>query len=105
MAKWCGKVGYVENIETEPGIWEERVTERLHYGNLHRNVRRAKSSDGVNDNIMLANEVSIFADPFSNEKIQWIRYVEFMGAKWKVTEAEVQYPRIILTFGGVYNGE
>jgi hypothetical protein len=27
-----------------------------------------------------------------------------MGTKWKVTEAEVQRPRIILTLGGVWNG-
>ena len=32
-----------------------------------------------------------------------MRYVEFMGAKWKISSVEVQYPRLILTVGGVYN--
>jgi hypothetical protein len=32
-------------------------------------------------------------------------YVEFMGAKWKISNVEVQYPRLILTIGEVYNGE
>lgn len=32
-----------------------------------------------------------------------MRYIEFMGAKWKITNIEVQYPRLILTVGGVYN--
>ena len=32
-------------------------------------------------------------------------YVELMGEKWKVTDVEIQYPRLILSIGGVYNGE
>ena len=28
-----------------------------------------------------------------------------MNTKWKVTSVDVQYPRLILTLGGVYNGE
>ena len=28
-----------------------------------------------------------------------------MGAKWKISKVEVQYPRLILTLGGVYNGK
>ena len=30
-------------------------------------------------------------------------HIVFMGAKWKITSVEVQYPRLILTVGGVYN--
>ena len=26
-----------------------------------------------------------------------------MGAKWKITDVEVQYPRLLLTIGGLYN--
>jgi hypothetical protein len=28
-----------------------------------------------------------------------------MGANWKITNVEVEFPRIILTLGGVYNGD
>jgi hypothetical protein len=28
-----------------------------------------------------------------------------MGANWKISNVEVHYPRLILTIGGVYNGE
>jgi len=28
-----------------------------------------------------------------------------MGAKWKITNVEVQYPRLILTIGGVYHAQ
>ena len=34
-----------------------------------------------------------------------IRYIEWMGVKWKVNNVEVQYPRLTLHIGGVFNGE
>ena len=103
MAKFYGKIGYIETVEVEPGLWEEQIIERPYYGDLTRNTSRFQSSGGVNDDINISNNVSIIADPYANENFQHMRYVEFMGAKWKVTNAEVQYPRILLTTGGVYN--
>lgn len=105
MAKFYGAIGYAVTEETAPGVWEERITERMYYGELVRNTRKLQTVDQLNDNINVANEVSILADPFAYENFHSMRYVEFMGAKWKVTNVEVQYPRLILTVGGVYNGE
>ena len=105
MAKWYGSIGYAETVETEPGLWEEKITERQYYGDLIRNIRKLQTSGGVNDDINVANEISIVADPYANQNFHAMRYVDFMGAKWKITSVEVQYPRLILTMGGVYNGE
>jgi hypothetical protein len=105
MAKFFGTIGYFVTKETSPGVWEEDITERSYYGDLVRNVRKTQSSDGLNDDINVANEISIVADPFANENFHSMRYVHFMGAKWKIMSVEVQYPRLILTIGGVYNGE
>lgn len=105
MAKFFGAIGYFVTKETSPGVWEEDITERSYYGDLVRNVRKTQSSDGLNDDINVANEISIVADPFANENFHSMRYVHFMGAKWKIMSVEVQYPRLILTIGGVYNGE
>ena len=105
MAKFCGKIGYIETLETEPGIWEEQVTERSYYGDLIRNTRRLQTSGNVNDNIVVSNEISIVADPYANQNFHAMRYVEFMGTKWKIESVDVQYPRLILSIGGVYNGE
>lgn len=104
MAKFCGVIGFAEKVETSPGVWEEEITPRLYYGDLSRNTRRLQSTDQLNDDINIANEVSILADPYANENFHSMRYVEFMGAKWKVSNVEVQYPRLILTLGGVWNG-
>ena len=105
MAKFYGNIGFAEPLEVEPGIWDDsNVTVRPYYGDLVRNFRRLESSGGVNDDVNISNEISIIADPYANQNFHSIRYVEFMGAKWKITNVEVQHPRLILTVGGVYNG-
>ena len=104
MAKFYGNIGFAEAVETEPGVWVEEITVRPYYGDLVRNTRRLENSGGVNDNVNISNDISIIADPYANHNFHSIRYIEFMGAKWKVSNIEVQYPRLILTIGGVYNG-
>lgn len=104
MAKWFGKVGYAEMLETAPGVWTENIVEREYSGGTYRNTRRLQSSDKLNDDVTVGNEISFIADPYANENFHSVRYAEFMGIKWKVTNVDVQYPRLILTLGGVYNG-
>lgn len=104
MAKFYGNIGFAEPVETEPGIWEEQNVEYPYYGDLIRNISNRQSSDSVNDNIVVNNNISILADPYANENFQHMLYVIFMGTKWKISSVEVKYPRLILTLGGVYNG-
>lgn len=105
MAKFYGAIGYGTSEETTPGVWEDRIVERHYYGDLVRNTRRMQNSEYLNDNINISNEISIIADPYANENFHLMRYVTFMGTKWKITSVEVQYPRLILSIGDVYNAE
>lgn len=104
MAKFCGKIGYAETRETTPGVWTEEIVERKAYGDLIRNTRRLQSSGNLNDNVTISNELSIVADPYAYQNFHAMRYAEFMGTKWKITSVDVQYPRLILILGDVYNG-
>lgn len=104
MAKWFGKVGYVEHVETKPGIWKEQTTERSYSGDLIRNVRKFQNTSSVNGEVDIANDISIVADPYAIQHFHNMRYAEFMGGKYIVSNVEVQYPRLILTLGGRYNG-
>lgn len=104
MAKFYGNIGYINTVEVEPGCWEEQSVERPYYGDLTRNTSRYQTSGGVNDNINISNNISIIADPYANENFQYMRYVVIRGTKWMITNVEIQYPRMILTVGGVYNG-
>ena len=86
------------------GVAREVITTRSYYGDVNRNIQRLQATDNLNDDIQINNEFSIVADPYANENFHAIRYVEYMGIKWKVSAVEVRYPRLILNAGGVYNG-
>lgn len=109
MAKFYGIIGYADTVNTAPGVWEEQIIERSYDGDLLRNYAKHESSGGVNDNINIANEISIVADPYATDHFFNIRYVKFimpkLGGTWKVTNVEVAYPRLTLTIGGIYNGQ
>lgn len=105
MAKWYGAVGFATTVETKPGIWEEKMICGNYYGDVLSNFRQLQNSGKVNDDVDIANKISMIADPFANCNFHAIRYAEFMGTNWKVTNVEVQYPRLILTLGGVYHGD
>lgn len=105
MAKFCGVVGFAITAETKPGIWSSVITERKYYGDVLSNARRLQTIDQLNDDINVSNRISIVADAFANENFHSMRFVEYMGTVWKVSNVEVQRPRLILTLGGVYNGK
>lgn len=104
MSKWYGIIGYIEMVEVEPGDWREQIITRPYYGDAIRNTRMLQNSNAINDNINIGNQISIVADPYANNHIYDMRYAEFQGSKWKITSVDVQYPRLILTLGGLYNG-
>lgn len=104
MAKWFGAIGFAETVEISPGVWQEQITEANYYGDVMKDARNLQTADQLNDNVNIANKISIVADPFANLHFHNMRYVVYMGAKWKVSSVEVQRPRLILTIGGLYNG-
>lgn len=104
MSKWFGKIGYCETVEEEPSVYVEKIVERDCYGDLLRNTRRLVSTDKVNDDMTLANTLSVIADPYLQQHFCDIRYVTLYGGKWKVTDATANYPRIELTLGGLWHG-
>ena len=104
MAKYYGEIGFAVQKETKPGVWVNEIVPRNYYGDVTNITRRSQSSNQLNDNIVISNEISIIADPYANENFHSIIYVEFMGTKWKVSNVTVQYPRLTLSLGDVYNG-
>lgn len=105
--KFYGQVGFAKTVE-EPvgsGVWVDKVFERNYYGDVNRITRRLDQNQQRNDDINVSNEISIVSDPFITQNIPWIKYVKWNCAAWKVSSVEVQFPRLILSIGGVYNGE
>ena len=104
MAKWYGVIGFAEPKEIRPGIWDDVITERTYYGQVHQTTRRTQPASQVLDNIEVTNRISILADPFVEQNSHLIRYLTFMNTRWEVSSIEFKYPRLVMTVGGVYNG-
>jgi hypothetical protein len=105
MAKFYGVIGYIEEVETKPGVWTPKVTERNYFGDVLRDSSGwSVQSDSTNDDLTINNQISVVADPFAYQNVRFMKYVVFMGTKWKIKNVEIKYPRVVLSIGGVYNG-
>lgn len=106
MAKFYGKIGYghTEERPADSGVWEDVITERNAYGDVLRDTRRLQSGEKVNNDLSVGNSISIVADAYANEHFFAMRYIQWMGSLWIVSDVEVKHPRLILRLGGVYNG-
>lgn len=103
MARFYGVIGFVITDETAPGVWQPRVTEKPYYGDVIENVRKWETSENVNDNINITNKISILGDAFAYQNIGAMKYVEYLGQKWKIRQATISHPRIVLTLGDLYH--
>lgn len=104
MAKFYGAIGYEVPTEVEPGIWSG-VVERTYSGDVIRHIDNVNSGNTINGDVALNSSISIIADPYAIENFYAIRYIKWHNGVWKVTNVEPQYPRLLLTIGGVYNGK
>ena len=105
MAKFYGCIGYGIPKETSPGVWTDQIIELPYSGDVIKNHRRISEGKSINDDIDVSNRISIISDPFVMNNFHKIKYVKWLGAAWKISTVEVEYPRLILTIEGVYNGE
>lgn len=103
MAKFAGKIGFSTTIETSPGIWSNDTIEKVYTGDVLKASLKYKNDSQINDDVTLSKRISIIADVFVNNNLHCIKYVTYMNVKWTVTEFDIQYPRVTLTLGGVYN--
>lgn len=114
MSKFYGLVGYATTVEkleeldgelVGTGIWETKIVERGYSCEEIKSINKWFTGTGTNDNFDVSNQVSILADPYAYENCRYIRYLKYMGECWKVNAIEPQRPRLILTIGGIWNGE
>lgn len=104
MAKYCGFVGFVLNKEIVPGIWDEETVERRYFGDVLKNRVTNSDVNSSNTNVRITTNISIVVDPFVMNHYDAIKYAEYFGKKWKVVDYEIEYPRLTLMLGGLYNG-
>ena len=106
MAKYCGIIGFMNtsNSDENSDTWVDTPVKKKYYGDIIKNYKRNEQGSGVNDNITINNQISILADPYARENFHNMLFAEFMDSFWKIQSVEVQYPRLIISLGGLYNG-
>lgn len=102
MARFCGIIGFASTEQTIPGVWSEKIIEKRVYGDVIKNRQKTVSSN-INTESIISNEFSILANPYIQDNIPNIRYIQYRGVKWNVSSVDIEYPRLILSLGGVYN--
>lgn len=105
MSKFFGEVAYATQIEIPEGsgVWVDHILEKIYTGDMFKDMSRVQQGETLNDNLVIDNKLSIVADAFAFENSHHIRYINWMGIKWKIKSIEVQRPRLIMYMGGVYN--
>lgn len=104
MAKYAGLVGYVTQKETVPGVWASVTIEKKMRGDVIGLSNSFKQEDNVNDDVTLNKRISVVANPYAYANFTSLKYITYLGVKWRVTGIEVQRPRLILSVGGIWNG-
>jgi hypothetical protein len=104
--RFHGAVGYGDTVETAAGVFEDVITEVQYYGDVVRNARLLHQGESLqlNDDISVSNSISIVADAYANDNFMNIRYIEWAGTRWTVTNVSMARPRLVLFLGVVYNG-
>lgn len=107
MNKWSGKVGFIKNVQdpVKPTKYVETAIEHEYFGDILENTHKWETGLSTNDDLNLSARISIIADGFMKENLQYMKYVEFSGALWKIRSIKPQSPRLILEIGGVWNGK
>lgn len=106
--KYQGVIGFARQVEYDPinhpSVFKEMIIERKVVGDVLRRSSRYQNGQYIHDDLAVTNTISIVADPNILENAYQIKYLTYLGAKWKVTEISVEPPRLILSLGELYHG-
>ena len=103
MAKFHGIIGYAIQTEVRPGVCQEQIVERECYATVLSGSFVNQQTSEANEDLRVNNRISIVANTYAIENFQFMRYITYMGVKWRISNVDVSYPELILTIGGVYN--
>lgn len=103
MAKLKINIGFANQNETSPGVFEDTYEEKPYICELFRQSISNTSETSVNPNFSLGNRISIVVDDFLKNNISKLRYIVIWNNKWKVSKGEIEEKRLIISFGEVFS--
>lgn len=103
MARFFGQVGYVTQVETVPGVWQNLEKVRKMKGDIIRQNSNNRGSSQLHDDVVLNHRISLIGDAYCFDNYFNLKWVKMDTKKWKVVGVEIQRPRIIVSLGGLWN--
>ena len=105
MSKYIGMIGFSWTEEQPGSIWKEHVVERPYAGDvMNARIRNDTTPEKLNDEFRVNQDISIIADSFALKNYHHMKYATIRGVRWKITSISINYPRLTLSIGGLYNG-
>lgn len=103
MAKWSGKIGFAETVLGDDDVSRTTIVEKKYRGDVLQDTRKWDDSEKINGDITINNRISVVARDYMLTHLQYMRYVTWQGAKWRISNISVAFPRVILSIGELYN--
>ena len=101
-----GVIGYGIPTKIHPGVVDDVIVERKFRGETVRPPSSGpdESAQKVNDDLRVSATISVVAGAYHSAHVHQIRYISWQGQLWKVSNVDVNHPRLIMRLGGLYNG-
>jgi len=100
-----GVIGYGIQTKIRPGVVDDVITEKQFRGNVVRPPGSGPEDSGkVNDDLKVNVTISVVAGAYHAQHVHQMRYISWKGQLWKISNVDVEHPRLIIRLGGLYNG-
>ena len=104
--KFYGSIGFTVTEDEGDGVWKEKITDKKYTGDVLRLQKNRDAGEHINDGLRLSAQFSILMDPWFQDHLSSIRYIEYLNSKWVIESVDPSnYPRVLLTPGGLYHGD
>lgn len=103
--KFYGNIGFAVTVDDGDGVWIPKIVEKNYSGDVLRLIRNRDSGEHINDGLRLNSQFSILMDPWFQDHLSQIKYIEYMKTKWIAESVEIQERRVLITPGGIYHGD
>jgi hypothetical protein len=101
--RWAGKLGYIQQTEVKPGIWEDVVTEESATGYLENVTEAVSTGSRVLPEYRTTTTVSVISN---GQRVpgRVLRYVTVWGVRMEIASLVHEPPRVSLYIGEEYHG-
>lgn len=105
MAKFYGLIGFGQETEVSPGVWDYVIVEKPYFGEIVREAVDRVGGETVLGDVNTANSFRIVADPYAEQNFYDMKYVVWNNRYWVVKQVEIESrPRMKIRIGGIYEG-